>query len=411
MTATQTPRNHLGTEAGSLGQFRARTRAWLDENVPSGWAEEFAHASRKEYANFQRQWIRTAQSGNVAAPHWSPTWGGAGLDLEHQVVLFEELMRADAPLAKNFFVGLNHCYATLTEWGTQEQCERFLPRILRGEDIWCQGFSEPGAGSDLAALRTRAVLEGEEYVVNGQKIWSSYATVADWCLLLVRTDPDAPKRKGITFLLLDLRTPGVEIRPIKQSTGESEFCEIFLTDVRVPVSMRVGEENNGWRIAQSTLTAERGPTLLELAARLGQSMDQLVRKAGTREIVPGCKAIDDLSIREGLADLRTRVTIIQRLCHKVVNDLVRRGGAGPEASIIKVSYSELVQQIAEFGTELAGLPTQELVEQTTTEGSEPGSWMLEYIGSWTWITGGGTNNIQRNVISERVLGLPREPQA
>jgi alkylation response protein AidB-like acyl-CoA dehydrogenase len=282
-----------------------------------------------------------------------------------------------------------------------------LPAILDGQ-IWCQGFSEPGAGSDLAGLRTRAARHGDRYVVNGQKVWSSGAMHADWCLLLARTDPDAPKRRGISYFLMDMHSAGVEVRPIKQATGAAEFCELFLTDVAIPLDNRVGDENDGWRIAQATLTAERGPTILELAERLSVATTWLVDLATRREM--GSRpAIDDPAVREELVTLQTEVAILRRLCRNVVEDLIRRGGSGPEASIIKVFYSELLRRLMAFAVTVAGPDTHRRASKSLSVGYESRQWMLDYVDSWSWITGGGTNEIQRSVIGERVLGLPREP--
>jgi alkylation response protein AidB-like acyl-CoA dehydrogenase len=250
-------------ELTGLEEFRTRVRAWAQEHVPAGWEETYRDADEEQLLEFQRQWLRQLREGGFAVPHWDRQHGGGGYSLAEQVVIFEEFARANAPRMRAFFVAFNHAYATLREGGTPEQQARLLPAILDGQ-TWCQGFSEPGAGSDLASLRTRAVREGDHYVVNGQKIWSSGASRSDYCLLLTRTDPDAPKRKGITFLLMDMRSPGIDVRPIKQATGQSEFSELFLTDVHVPVENRVGEENDGWRIAQATLSSERGPSILEL---------------------------------------------------------------------------------------------------------------------------------------------------
>jgi alkylation response protein AidB-like acyl-CoA dehydrogenase len=392
-----------------LQDFRTRVREWAEANVPTGWAETHRASDEQELLQFQRQWLKTLRAGGYAVPHWSREHGGAGFSLAEQVVVFEEFARAGAPNMRAFFVAFNHAYATLREGGTPEQRARFLPAILDGQ-TWCQGFSEPGAGSDLASLRTRAVRDGDHYVVNGQKIWSSGATRADYCLLLTRTDPDVPKRKGITFLLMDMRSPGVDIRPIKQATGQSEFCELFLTDVHIPVINRVGDENDGWRIAQATLSAERGPTILELGERLAHAIDMLVELA-TNARVSGGPALADPLVRETLAEFDTRVHILRLLCRKVVSDLIRKGGTGPEASIIKVYYSETLQSLMRFGVDLAGPGTQRRASKPITAGWESGLWMLDYLDSWGWTIGGGTNEIQRTVVGERVLGLPREPSA
>ena len=392
-----------------LAAFRAKVRAWAEDHVPTGWEDQYGASADAEYIEFQRQWLRELRDGGYAAPHWSKEWGG-GYSLSEQVVIFEELSRLNAPRLRSFFVARHHAYATLTHAGTDEQRRQHLPAILNGDEIWCQGFSEPGAGSDLASLRTKAVRDGDRYVVNGQKIWSSGARHADWCLLLARTDPAAPKRRGISYFILDMRTDGIDVRPIKQATGAAEFNEMFLTDVVIPVSNRIGAENDGWRIAQTTLSTERGITVLELAERLSIGLGWLVDLARTSRI-GGRPAIEDPMVREELVTRQTEVSILRRLCRQMIADIERRGGTGPEASIVKVFYSELLQRLMGTGVSLAGVATHRNSEKPVSAGYESANWMLDYVDSWSWITGGGTNEIQRTVVGERVLGLPREPTA
>jgi alkylation response protein AidB-like acyl-CoA dehydrogenase len=395
------------TSSDGLSDFRAQVRAWAENHIPVGWESRFGVAVDDEFRTFQRDWLRTLRTGGYAAPHWAKEWGGGGYSLAEQIVIFEEFSRLNAPPLRNYFVALNHAYATLMHAGNDEQRQRHLPAILDGE-VWCQGFSEPGAGSDLAGLRTRAVRTGDVYVVNGQKVWSSRAAFADRCLLLARTDPKAPKRRGISYFLLDMKSPGVEARPIRQATGAAEFCEVFLTDVEVPVTDLVGEENDGWKIAQSTLSAERGLAQLELSERMAAAMSMVEALIRERRS-DGRSAIDDDSVREQFVTLQTEVVLFRRLCKKMVEDLVRRGGTGPESSIVKVFYSELLQRMMAFGVSLAGLDTHRLTFKPVSAGYESGRWMLDYIDSFGWVIAGGTNEIQRSLIGERVLGLPREP--
>jgi alkylation response protein AidB-like acyl-CoA dehydrogenase len=399
----------MSEDRDHLAAFRADVRAWAARHVPSGWEQELRHADVAALLEFERKWLKQLRDGGYAAPHWSREHGGGGFSVAEQVVIFEELGRANAPRLNSFDVALNHVYATLVEGGSPEQQARFFPAILGGQ-TWCQGFSEPEAGSDLASLRTRAVRSGDHFLVNGQKVWSTGAERSDYCLLLARTDPHAPKRRGLSLLLVDMRSPGVEVRPIKQSTGQAEFAEIFFTDAAVPAENLVGEENDGWAIAQATLSAERGPAVLELVERMTQAADLLVELA-TETPLAGGRAVDDVAVREALADFGTRVHILQLLCRKVLADLVRRGGTGPEASLIKVYYSELLQKLMKFGVDLMGPAGQHRAEKPLSAGSSAsGLWMLDYLGSWGWTIGGGTNEIQRTIIGERVLGLPREPR-
>ncbi len=314
-----------------------------------------------------------------------------------QIVLYQELAAHDAPRLVLAFVAIHHAASTLLAAGTEEQRQRHLPAILDGE-IWCQGFSEPEAGSDLASLKTSARRVGDRYVVNGQKLWASGAAHADWCLLLARTDPDAPKRQGISYFLLDMATPGIEVRPIRQATGESHFCEMFLSDVEVPASHLVGEANAGWRVAQETLSAERGMTMLELAERLGRSGFRWLVEACSEPSVGGRRPVDDSLVQDRLAGFETEITGLRALCRGLV-ERHDAGRAGPaDASIVKLYYSELLQRMTDFGAEIAGLEAHTELQKPVSSGWESGAWVLDFIGSWEWTIPGGTSEIQRTVI-------------
>ena len=390
-----------------LGAFRAEVRDWCRSNVPDGWRSAQTGVDDAGFVAFQKDWFAALRARGWAVPHWPAEWGG-GLSTDQQVVLYQELARADAPRLVLAFVSVHHAASTLFEAGTDEQRRRHLPAILDGE-IWCQGFSEPEAGSDLAALRTTARRDGDHYVVNGQKVWASGALHADWCLLLVRTSPDAPKRRGITYLLMDMDLPGVDVRPIRNATGESHFCEVFLSDVRVPVSCRVGDEDAGWQVAQATLGAERGMTMLELAERLGHAGFPWLVELCRRPDPTGQRPIDDAAVADRLAALECEVAALRTMCA----DLVSRhetGDVGPaDASIVKLFYSELLQRLTDLGADVAGLGGQTVVAKPASSGWESGSWVLDFIGSWEWTIPGGTSEIQRSIIGERGLGLPREP--
>jgi alkylation response protein AidB-like acyl-CoA dehydrogenase len=321
------------------------------------------------------------------------------MSVAEQVVLYQELAAHDAPRLVLAFVSIHHAASTLLEAGTDEQRRRHLPAILDGE-IWVQGFSEPDAGSDLASLKSTARREGDAYVVNGQKVWASGALHADWCLLLARTDVEAPKRHGISYLLLDMRSPGIDVRPIRQATGESHFCEIFLDDVVIPAANLVGAENAGWQVAQATLSAERGMTMLELAERLGN--------AGFRWLVDACRpTLDDSLVQDRLAQFEIEITGLRALCRSLV-ERHESGTAGPaDASIVKLHYSELLQRMTDFGAEIAGLDGHAVLQKPRSSGWESGAWVLDFIGSWEWTIPGGSSEIQRTIIGERGLGLPR----
>ncbi|WP_072801655.1 acyl-CoA dehydrogenase family protein [Rhodococcoides yunnanense] len=407
MTQIVTP-HRSADDIPDLEALRADVRAWCELNVPTDWRESQTGATAEQFVEFQQRWFSTLRAGGLAVPHW-PAEHGGGFTLSEQAVLFEEFARAEAPRLVLQFISLHHAAATLLTAGTDKQLAEHLPAILDGE-VWCQGFSEPEAGSDLVSLRTRAVRDGDHYVVNGQKIWASLAMHADWCLLLARTSVDAPARKGISYLLMDMKSPGLTVRPIKQSSGEEHFCEIFLSDVRIPVSNLVGEENQGWQVAQRTLTSERGATMVELSERLAVGYDWLVELART---TLGDDLATDTRVRQDLAALATEVSGLRILTARAIAEaeapVTARSGGGASASVIKLYYSELLQRLTHYGMQLTGLDGQVADEKPTSAGWESGHWLLDYIGSWEWTIPGGTSEIQRNIIAERGLGLPREP--
>ncbi|WP_328356894.1 acyl-CoA dehydrogenase family protein [Mycobacterium sp. NBC_00419] len=392
-----------------LDHFRASVRQWCRTHVPADWRATQTGASDEEFVAFQKASFAELHRAGYAVPHWPAQWGG-GMPVDQQIVLYSELAAHDAPRLVLAFVGIHHAASTLLVAGTDEQRRRHLPAILDGE-IWVQGFSEPEAGSDLAALRTTARRDGEHYVVNGQKLWASGGMHADWCLLLARTDPEAPKRQGISYFLLDMTTPGIDVRPIRNAVGDSHFCEIFLNDVRIPAANLVGEENRGWQVAQATLGAERGMTMLELAERLGNAGFGWLVHECARTGADGHRPLDDAVVRDRLAQFEIEVTGLRGLCR----DVVAAGEAGTvgaaDPSIVKLYYSELLQRMTDFGAEIGGLAGQTHLTKPASSGWESGSWMLDFIGSWEWTIPGGTSEIQRTIIAERGLGLPREPSA
>jgi alkylation response protein AidB-like acyl-CoA dehydrogenase len=395
------------SSAADQDAFRAEVRDWARDHIPSDWRAAQTDASDDEFVAFQRWWFEELRQAGFAVPHWPKEWGG-GMSTADQVILYQELAAHDAPRLVLAFVSIHHAASTLLAAGTDEQRSRHLPAILEGE-IWCQGFSEPDAGSDLASLSTSARREGDHYMVNGQKVWASGAHHSDWCLLLARSDPAAPKRRGISYLLMDMRSPGIDVRPIKQATGDSHFCEMFLNDVEVPVANLIGPENQGWQVAQQTLSAERGMTMLELAERLGNGFRWLVETCQLDG--PAGRPIDDPVVGDRLAALDTELTAVRLLCRGLV-ERVEDGKAGPaEASIVKLCYSELLQRLTDFATEVAGPSTHAVLHKPRSSGWESGAWMLDFISSWEWTIPGGTSEIQRTIIGERGLGLPREPTA
>lgn len=395
----------MSDRALQLARLRSETRAWLEQNIPPRWRERMTNPSTEEFLAFQREWMNTLVSGGLATSHWEAGCPGGGRSLEEQIVIVEELARADAPRLILYFISLYHAAMTLTEWGTEEQKAKHLPAILNGE-IWCQGFSEPNAGSDLASLKTRAVRDGDHYVVDGQKIWSTLGQYADYCLLLVRTDTTVPKQAGITFLLMDMRSPGVEVRPIRQITGDEEFAEIFLTGVRIPVANRLGDENAGWRIAQTTLNSERGLTILELSERLSRSRWRLLEamNCGDKGMV------EDDQLRREAVDVFTKIEALSALVKEMMAKLVAGKDVGGSASMIKLFYAQTLREYTALGQRVS-LADQVHHPFTLGGGHETGNWSFDYMNSFMWTIAGGSNEIQRNIISERVLGMPREKYA
>jgi alkylation response protein AidB-like acyl-CoA dehydrogenase len=383
-----------------LSNFRAEVRDWLAENAPQGWRT--ADATHEQFAASQRAWFATLVEGGYAIPHWPANWPGGGRSLAEQKIIYEELARADCPRLLLSFISTYHAFSTIEECGSEAQKARYLPRILEGE-TWCQGFSEPGAGSDLASLKCKAELKGDVYVINGQKVWSTMAQYADRCLLLVRTSSEGAKQAGITFLLMDMKAPGVTVRPIHQIQGDEEFAEVFLDNVEVPVSDRVGDEGKGWAVAQATLASERGLTLMELSYRMRGNLYRiaaLVRDAG-RE--------NDQGVLRDIGRLATQVDATCALADQFLENRIGGIERVGDASIIKNSYSRSLRAYADLGVRLGGVGEQ-LRNAITFGDLNTGNWMADYMNSYAWTIAGGSEEVQRNIVAERMLDMPREPK-
>lgn len=390
-----------------LDEFRAHVQQWCRAHVPSDWRATQTGVTDAEFVAFQKGWFAELHQAGLAVPHWPAEWGG-GLSVGEQIVLYQELAAHDAPRLVLAFVSIHHAASTLLTAGTEVQRQRHLPAILDGE-IWVQGFSEPEAGSDLASLRTSAKKVGDTYVVNGQKLWASGGLHADWCLLLARTDPDAPKRQGISYFLMDMTSPGIDVRPIRNAVGDSHFCEVFLDDVVIPAENLLGAENTGWQVAQQTLGTERGMTMLELAERLGHAGFRWLVEECARPRPDSTRPIDSDLVRDRLAQFEIEISGLRGLCRSVVEGH-DTGAVGPaDPSIVKLFYSELLQHLTDFGAEIGGLDAHTVLTKPMSSGWESGAWVLDFIGSWEWTIPGGASEIQRSIIGERGLGLPREP--
>ena len=386
-------------------RFRARARDWLAGHVPP----EFRRPGYRgpddpaERLAFCRSWQRTLYEGGWAGLSWPREYGGQGAGAVEQLIWAEEYARAWAPDLITLGVGMGLVGPVLIAKGKDWQRKRFLPRVLSGEDIWCQGFSEPDAGSDLAALRTRGELRGDEIVVTGQKIWTSFAQHADWCILVVRTDESAPRRHdGLTFLLLDMRTPGIEIRPLTEMTGEDWFNEVFFDGVRVPVANVVGEIHRGWDVVVNTLSHERSSSAPY--AKLEAELELLLRLA-RRIPRGGGVAADDPVIRQELARAATELQALRFLAWRNVGRVQRTGHPGPEGSLIKLGWSELDQRVKALAGAILG--PYGLLREGDPAAPDGGHWAYAELWSRAATIYAGTSEIQRNIVSERVLGLPR----
>jgi alkylation response protein AidB-like acyl-CoA dehydrogenase len=393
-------------ENPSLAEFRKGFRDWMASTLPGDWKTQL----QSDLRGFNVWWVTAMRDAGYGPPHWAKGVGGPGLTLPEQLVIYEELTQSDCPNYPGLFsCAYTHVHDTLTLHGSQEQIETHLKPILDAERVWAQAFSEPEAGSDLASLRTRAVRDGDRYIVNGQKIWSTLAPNADWAILLARTDPDASKHKGISYFLVDLRSPGVEVRPIKQITGaEDDFAEIFFTDVEIPVENLVGRENEGWRIAHTTLAAERGPLAVPTALKLREALADALDLA--RPQVPDTDTFALSSLGQRYAQLHGEVEILAEMLYGTLARFIEVGEPGPESSIIKLFLAPLMQRVSAFGLDVAGSPGH---HESSTRRQDKASedWLVNHLGSWVWTIAGGSDQIQRNIIGERVLGLPRDPLA
>ncbi|MFO7192708.1 MULTISPECIES: acyl-CoA dehydrogenase family protein [Thermocrispum] len=382
--------------AKDLAAWRAEIRQWLSANVPRDLVGARPLTS-PEVLERRRAWERVLYDNGYAAIHWPVEYGGKGMGAAHRMIFQEEYERASAPPRLNI-QGLMLVGPTLMQHGTPEQRSRWLQPILRCEEVWCQGFSEPEAGSDLAALRTSARVVGDRYVINGQKIWTSGATYADWMFALVRTDPDAPKHRGITAVLIDMRSPGIEVRPIRQINGRRTFAEVFLDDVEVPVANTVGEMGDGWNVAMSALVLERG-----------------IGRRSYVKYLPLLQELRHLAIASGGADdsatleeLGWHVMQVCRYRHHVGRTIAESsdGRFGPEASLNKLFWSEMEAAIYETGMRLHALATATGTEPALSERYP--LWEADYWHARATRIFAGSNQIQRNIIAERVLGMPKE---
>jgi alkylation response protein AidB-like acyl-CoA dehydrogenase len=381
--------------------FRKDVRQWLERHVPDDLRGRAFAASRAdvEEVGKLRAWQRRMYEAGFVGMDWPREFGGRGATLVEQVILYQEMARAESPQFVNRG-GLSMLGPTLMKHGTAAQQKRFLPKILTADELWCQGFSEPNAGSDLANLQTRADLIGDEFVVNGQKVWTSMAHVADWCFLLARTDPAAAKHKGLSFILVDMRSPGITVRPLRQITGEAEFNEVFFDNVRVPASNLVSKLNEGWGVAITTLAYERDLLTFIRHISLRNAVHRLVKLA--RERGRG----RDPVMRQKLAAIWIGEQALQLNAYRSLTKILRGGQPGPEGSTSKLFWSQVDQELAQVATELIG-PYSQLAHGAAAAPDE-GQWEFYTLLAQASGIRAGTSEILRNILAERVLGLAKD---
>ena len=375
--------------------FRKELRAWIEANLPEGWRGRSPTRGGLD-VEVAKEWAKRLYEGGYAGLTWPKEHGGAGAPYSYQAIFLEESARAETPEHIGV-IGLGMAGPTIMVHGTEEQKTQHLRKTLSGDEIWCQGFSEPGSGSDLASLRTRAVDAGDNYVVNGQKVWSSYAHIAHMCILVVRTDTSVPKHEGITYLLVDMESEGIEVRPLVQITGDPEFNEIFFNDVRVPKDNVLGDVNGGWQVAMTTLLHERGTLGFALTARLEVAVAKLIALVKERG------ASVDPIIRDRVAQQWIELQALKLTNYRALTTLMKTGIPGPEGSISKLHWSESNQRLTKLALQILGGCAQ----LAGDDGHWNGYWQYQQLRSRGNTIEAGTSEILRNIIAERVLGLPR----
>ena len=378
--------------------FRAELRTWLADTIPTLPHKPLRDdwPARRDY---DTHWQRLLYDAGYAGINWPKEYGGRGATPTEQLIYLEESERAKAPYVGVNFVGLLHAGPTLIAEANEQQRQEHLPRILRGEEVWCQGFSEPNAGSDLASLRCRAVRDGDHYVINGQKIWTSHAEVADYCELIVRTDPDAAKHRGITWLIVPMDLPGIEMRPLRTLIGSTEFSEVFFDDVRVPVANRVGDENDGWRVAMVTFSFERGTAFVSDVVNSMVLLHDIAEAARKRSLW------DDAGLRREIGQLSAELDALWALIKRNVSEATRDGVPGVGASVFKLRFSEVRQRLGDVAIRVLGRAS---LAMTDLGGPGSGALVEDKLNALSYTVAAGTSQIQRNIVAERILGLPKE---
>lgn len=394
----------------TAGTFRTEVLEFLDRSLPADWTS-IGDLDEPSADAFLIEWRRKLSEAHLIGISWPEIYGGRGMSIVERLVLSEELTKRGLPDGgPNDIHGVQMVGNTILEWGTEEQKSYYLPRILSGEDVWCQGFSEPGAGSDLANIATRARLDGDEWVIDGQKIWTSAAQSAEWIFLLARTEAGSEKHHGITFLLCPMDQPGIEVMPIKMLSGASEFNEVFFTGARTARDMVVGPVGEGWKVAMTLLGFERGESIPALAIRFRRELDRLV------DLARANGALDEPIFRDRIASMMARVEVLRYVGYRISTKLLRDESPGTEASISKLLWSEYHADVTELAVDILGadaLVISGRPPHAAFQIDDPGtpnssaSWVGEYLNARGELIAAGTSQIQRNIIAERVLGMPR----
>jgi alkylation response protein AidB-like acyl-CoA dehydrogenase len=385
--------------------FRQELKSWLQKNAPRNvqrddTGDEFHEGGSDDWKR-RLEWHKKMHEGGWVGLSWPKEYGGRGASITQQLIYQEEMGKANTPMLVNG-LGIMLVGPTIIHWGTEEQKKRYVPKILSGEEIWCQGYSEPGSGSDVASLQTRAVEEGDYFIINGQKVWTSDAHHADMCILLTRTDPQAPKHKGISYILVDMHSPGVTVRPLVQITGDANFNEVFFEDVKVPKKNLIGEKNQGWQVAITTLMFERsgiggGRDMMGAVRELGDLAKMVKVNGGT--------AWDDASVQQQIAGFACEALALKYTGYRQLTRRLKGLPPGPEGSVLKLCTSELNLRLNKFAMELLGPFSQ--IEFHAPMAVDHGKWSYRMLASRALTIAGGTSEIQHNIIGERVLGLPK----
>jgi alkylation response protein AidB-like acyl-CoA dehydrogenase len=383
--------------------FQNELRSWLEENLPDGWLEgkRVKYKDENEKADFLRDWQRKLSEGGWAGISWPKKYGGRGTSLIEEVIYEQEMARVKAPPVLNI-IGTAMVGPTLLQIGTEQQRERYIPKILNGEEIWCQGYSEPNAGSDLAAIKTKAVKQGDKWIINGQKIWTSYAHLADRCFLLARTDNTGKKHEGITAFLIDMHQEGVETKPIHMINDRRDFNEVFFNDAVAYEADVVGEVNQGWKVSLTLLSHERVGVARQ-TFRLQKQFEELTDLAKTLK-KNGRPLIEDPHVRQSLAGFRTKTKALLFNYYRHLTNTIRTGRPGPEGSMDKLTSSELGQEMLAYAMSLQG-PAGTLWKEDALVDE---NWQQDYLRSFAYTIEGGTSEIQKNIVAERILGLPKD---